>query len=125
MEKRGGAPLRWPNKRQDTNLHKALSKLVEYRRKQSSAVESEFRNSGAESEAIKGRMQEIKVTAEKELDAEIDVVERYGINLTIVTTESELADLEGRKSLVPRESVQKVRGDSKKGDKKFEEVGEE
>jgi hypothetical protein len=57
--------------------------------------------------------------AEKELEGEIDVAERYGIGARL---ESELVDLEEMKSQVERERNEKVRGVDKKGNKMLEKL---
>jgi hypothetical protein len=118
MDKYGGAPLRWLNKKQDTEFQKAASKSVEHRRKHSSAVEGEFRNSEAEIEVIEQRMREITVGAEKGLEG-MGEDRRYEVEARM---EIELEELEGRKERVERERDERVREVYKKGDKKLEKL---
>ena len=119
MDKYGGAPLRWLNKKQDTNLQKAANKSMEHRRTHSGLVEDEFRDTEMQIFGIEERMREIRVSGEKELDGESEVGKRYEVESRM---ESELAELEGRREELERGRDDRVKEVYKKGDKKLEKL---
>lgn len=119
MDKYGGAPLRWLNKRQDTKLQKAAEKSVEHRRKHSYTVEEEFRGTELEMAGIEERMRDISINAEKELEVETGQERRYEVEARI---DSELAELKGRKEQLERGRDKRVREVYNKGDKKLEKL---
>ncbi|KAN0101480.1 hypothetical protein V8E51_011990 [Hyaloscypha variabilis] len=119
MDKYGGAPLRWLNKKQDSKLQKAATRSVEHRRKHSGIVGEEFRDTEMELYGIEERMREIRVYAEKELDGENDTGRRYEVEARM---ESELAELEGRREELEKGRDDRVKEVYKKGDKKLEKL---
>jgi hypothetical protein len=119
MDKYGGAPLRWLNKKQDAKLLKAATKSAEHRRKNTDVVEEEFLNCEAEIRGIEERMAEIRVSAKQELEGE---TRQEGRDEVEARVESELAELEGRRTELEMGRDERVREVYKKGDKKLNKL---
>lgn len=119
MDKYGGAPLRWLNKKQDAKLLKAATKSAEHRRKNTDVVEEEFLNCETEIRGIEERMAEIRVSAKQELEGE---TRQEGRDEVEARVESELAELEGRRTELEMGRDERVREVYKKGDKKLNKL---
>jgi hypothetical protein len=117
MDKYGGAPLRWLNKKQDSKLQKAASKSTESRLKNASAAEAEFKQTEAEIESIEYRMQELRLSAERELVDRPEAKDEIEAKM-----ESELAILEQCREAEVKRRDEKVKEVYKKGDKKLEKL---
>jgi hypothetical protein len=119
MDKYGGAPLRWLNKKQDAKLLKAATKSAEHRRKHTDVVEEEFLNCEMEIRGIEERMTEIRVSAKQELEGETRQEGRDEVEARVA---SELAELEERRTELEMGRDERVREVYKKGDKKLNKL---
>ncbi len=114
MDKYGGAPLRWLNKRQDTKLTKAATRSSEKRMSKAPEAEAEMERHELEIQEIERKMIEIHHAAEIELaDAPED---RYRIE---ARAEQEIGILEASRDVEVERRNKALAEIYKKGDKKL------
>ena len=117
MDKYGGAPLRWMNKRADAKLAKAADKSASARLEKAPEAESLILASERELESISQRMNEVHDNSLKERNKYPE--DRLRIE---ARAEEELGSLEEARKRVVAERDEKIAAIYKKGDKKLEKL---
>jgi hypothetical protein len=119
MDKYGGAPLRWLNRKQDQKLAKAASKSTTKRIEKAPEAEAEVARSEEEIEKLDAKIHEIHKTGQKELAGSESDTERKGIEARI---DYEIAMLEAKKLEQMEMRDERIAAIYKKGDKKLDKI---
>ncbi|KUJ15006.1 uncharacterized protein LY89DRAFT_784042 [Mollisia scopiformis] len=117
MDKYGGAPLRWMNKRADTKLVKAADKSASARLEKAPEAEVILNSAERKLESISSRMAEIHDTSLRERNRYPEDREKIE-----AVAERELASLEEKRNGVVEERDRKIKAIYEKGDKKLEKL---
>lgn len=116
MDKYGGAPLRWLNRKQDQKLAKAASTSTAKRIEKAPAANAEIARSEKEIEEIDAKILEAHQEGQKELEG-ASAEERRNIEARV---DYEIAVLEAKKLEEMDKRDENIAGIFKKGDKKLD-----
>lgn len=116
MDKYGGAPLRWLNRKQDQKLAKAASTSTAKRIEKAPEANAEVARSEKEIEEIDAKILEVRQEGQKELES-ASVEERRNIEARM---DYETAVLEAKKLEEMDRRDENIAGIFKKGDKKLD-----